>query len=311
MQRNQYTSKIYNTIGALLSVLLFINVAAQGVRVNLVVSARPSSYLSEWYRPQNGTVVLTATNGAILDLKYLRFETELMNSEGQAIYKLPYLQSEVLPVTGNAATFSLSQILQLQNGNFIRSKLTNSFSEGGKLAEGQYSIRVRVWDGQKEAVQSEWTPSKMFLINSYQLPQLMQPADGKELDAHLANSAVIFRWTPLAPALPQAATTYRIQIWQVLQGQTPMQTLRSMPPLEDRLIKGTTQFVWQPRLNMIAPEPAATNQFIWTIQTLDEKEMPIATTDASAQGMSQPFVFSFSNKSIAADSSAAGKNKNL
>lgn len=74
-----------------------------------------------------------------------------------------------------------------------------------------------------------------------------------------------------------------------------MQSLRSTPPIEDRLIKGTTQFTWQPRLNMVVAEPAATNQFVWTIQTLDEKGMPVETTDAAMQGISQPYTFSLAN----------------
>lgn len=281
----------------LLTAVFFNSLSAQMVRINLVMSARPSPYLQEWYRPQNGTAVLTSLSGAAMD-RPVRFETELLNSEGQVVYKLPYANSEVQQVSGNAATISLSNILQLQNGNFASPALMNSFSNGGKLSAGQYSIRTKAWDATEDVARSEWTAFKAFLIFSYQLPQLMQPADGRELEVHQANSYVIFRWTPLTPAVPQAAATYRIQIWQVLSGQTPMQSFRSTPPIEDRLIKGTTQFIWQPRLNMIAPEFAGTNQFIWTIQTLDEKDMPMETSDPAADGRSQPFVFYIVNKNV-------------
>lgn len=276
----------------------------QVLRPNLVVSSRPTAYLAEWYRPQNGMLVISTGNGATLDKYNIRLETELINSDGQLVYKLPFQQSAVFALSGAVINFTLDNIIQLQNGNFNSSALNNSFSNGGKLAAGQYSIRIKIWDAVEGIERSEWTPSKIFHILNYQLPQLMQPADGKALEVHQANSFVTFRWTPLTPTLPQSAVSYRIQIWQVLTDQTPMQTMRSAPPIEDRMIKGSTQFIWQPRLNMVVPEPAATNQFIWTIQTLDEKEMPVETADASTQGISQPYVFSFSNKTQKTDTTS-------
>ena len=280
----------------LFSLIIQVAVSAQMLRPNLMVNSRPSAYLAEWYRPQTGMLIINAANGATLDKISIRIETELLNSDGQVVYKLPYLQSAVMALSGAVANFTLDHVLQLQNGSFNSASLTQSFANGGKLSSDQYSLRIRLWDGVEGIERSEWTPSKPFHIMSYQLPQLMQPADGKELEVHQANSYVTFRWTPLTPALPQAVVSYRIQIWQVQPDQTPMQSMRSLPPIEDKIIKGTTQYIWQPRLNMVVPDPIATQHFIWTIQTLDEKEMPIETTDASVQGISQPFVFSFVSK---------------
>lgn len=276
--------------------LLSASSFAQMLRPNLVVNARPSAYLAEWYRPQNGMLIVTAGNGTTMDKISIRIETELMNSDDQVIYTLPATQSEVLQLSGNAANFSLDNILQLHKGNFGTTQITNSFSNGGKLEAGQYSIRIRLWDAMEGIARSEWTVSKPFHIMNYQLPQLMQPADGKELGVHQANSYVTFRWTPLTPTMAQSVVSYRIQIWQVQTDQTPMQSMRSLPPIEDRIIKGTTQFIWQPRLNLVVPESTGTNQFIWTIQSLDEKDMPVATSDPSVEGRSQPFTFSFIDK---------------
>lgn len=288
----------------LCSLMICASALGQALRPNLVVSARPTAYLAEWYRPLNGMLVISSGNGTTLDKISIRIETELRNSDDQVVYKLPYEQSTVFSLSGAVSNFTLDNILQLQNGNFSSASLTNSFSNGGKLAAGQYSIRIRIWDAVEDVQRTEWTSSKIFNILNYQLPQLMQPADGKELEAHQANSYITFRWTPLTPTLAQSVASYRIQIWQVLPDQTPMQSLRSTPPIEDRIIKGATQFIWQPRLAMVVPEPAGTNQFIWTIQTLDEADMPVETADATAQGISQPFVFSLKNNSAKADSVA-------
>ncbi len=288
--------KIRSVFLVALTVFVCAQSSAQFVRINLTVASKPSAYLAEWYRPANGMVVLTALNGTAIEPSTIRFQTELYNSDGQLVYQLPYQQSQALQISGSAVTLSLDNILQLQNGSFANPQLMNSFSNGGKLPAGQYSIKLQGWEGTADKPKSEWTATKMFLIVNYQLPQLMQPADGKELELHQANSIVLLRWTPIAPSMQTAVPSYRIQIWQVLQNQTPMQSLRSTPPLEDHIIKGSTQFIWRPGLNMIADEPVATNQFIWTVQTLDEMGQPIATQDPVAEGRSQPFTFSFVNK---------------
>lgn len=271
--------------------LLIGEASAQSMRVNMIVNSRPSAYLAEWYRPQNGTVVLSTMKGEEMEQTYIRFETEIYNMDEQLIYTLPVTNSSPIAVSGNVMTLTLSDILQLQNGQFVDSRMMNSFAGGGKLPSGQYTIRLRIWSGMEDYQIAEWTPPKVFLINSYQLPTLIAPANEQELDMHKARSVITFRWTPLTPSMAQSVTSYRIQIWRVLPNQTPMQTMRSTPPIEDRLEKGITQFIWQPRLSMMDDDPVKTNQFIWSVQTLDEMDMPVETTDSSMNGYSEPATF--------------------
>lgn len=289
----------YKGMKAILFVMFFSlligEASAQSMRVNLTVNSRPSAYLAEWYRPQNGIVVLSTMKGEQMDQAYIRFETEIYNMDEQLVYTLPVTNSSPIPVSGNVMTLPLSDILQLQNGYFADSRLSNSFAGGGKLPAGQYTIRLRIWSGMEDYQITEWTPPKVFLINSYQLPTLIAPAHEQELDVNKARSVITFRWTPLIPSMGQSVTSYRIQIWRVLPNQTPMQTMRSVPPIEDRLVKGTTQFIWQPRLSMMDDDPVETNQFIWAVQTLDEMDMPVETTDASINGYSEPATFTIAN----------------
>ncbi len=285
----------------ILLMLLPLSLSAQkleqsAILVNLHVNSRPTAYLADWYKPVNGVVVLSSRRGVDVKETALRFETELIDLEGDVVYRLPHTQSDEVFVSGVTANFPLSTILQLQNGEFISPRLANDFTHGGKLHAGQYALRLRIWHPIEDMPVTEWTSSKPFLISSYNLPQLTQPADGAVLNSYIANSAVTFRWTPLTPAMQSYVASYRIQIWQVQPDMTPMQTLRSIPPIEDRIIKGTTQFLWQPRLNIIDEDPANPPHFIWTIQTLDEKGMPVESTDLSMQGISQPFEFSFAKK---------------
>lgn len=290
----------YKGLKAILFVMLlclsFGEAVAQSLRINLTVNSRPSAYLAEWYRPQNGLVVLTTMKGEEMDQTYIRFETEIYNMDEQLVYTLPVTNSSPIALSGNVMTFPLSDVLQLQNGHFADSRMTNSFARGGKLPADKYTIRLRIWHGMEDFQIAEWTPPKVFLISSYQLPTLIAPANEQELDMNKARSVITFRWTPLAPSMGQSVASYRVQIWRVLPNQTPMQTMRSTPPIEDRLVKGITQYIWQPRLSMMDDDPVETNQFIWSVQTLDEKDMPVETTDSSMNGYSEPATFTIVNE---------------
>ena len=285
----------YKGMMAVLFVMLFSlligEASAQSFRVQLNVNSRPSAYLAEWYRPQNGIVVLSTMKGEQMDQAYIRFETEVYNMDEQLMYTLPVTNSSPIAVSGNVMTLALSDILQLQNGHFADARMTHSFAGGGKLPANQYTIRLRIWHGMEDYQITEWTPPKVFLISTYQLPTLIAPANEQELDVNKARSVITFRWTPLSPSMGQSIASYRIQIWRILPNQTPMQTMRSIPPIEDRLVKGTTQFIWQPRLSMMDDDPVETNQFIWSVQTLDEMDMPVETTDPSMNGYSEPATF--------------------
>ena len=118
------------------------------------------------------------------------------------------------------------------------------FSEGSKLSAGQYSIRLRLWDGMEDQPRTEWTASKPFLIKVViSCHNWCSRPMAKPWKAKRANSYIIFRWTPLTPTTMQGAVYYLppIQISGYCPDQTPMQSMRSTPPIEDRLIKGTTR----------------------------------------------------------------------
>ena len=133
---------------------------------------------------------------------------------------------------------------------------------------------------------------KNFYLASTQLPILMRPYNEEILDAKKAQTAITFRWTPV---IPKATTpvTYRIQVFEVLPTQSPVQALRSNQPLLDKEVVAATQYIWQPQLTFM-PYDGETKKlptFIWTIQSLDANHNPVTQTDGSGEGRSEPMIF--------------------
>jgi hypothetical protein len=74
-----------------------------------------------------------------------------------------------------------------------------------------------------------------------------------------------------------------------------MQALRSNQPILDAEVRNTTQYFWQPQLSF---KDTNGHVFIWTVQTLDAKGIPVSTVDETIQGRSEPRVFGVCNKLI-------------
>jgi hypothetical protein len=120
----------------------------------------------------------------------------------------------------------------------------------------------------------------------------MKPYNEEVLDAKKAQTAIIFRWTPVVPR-QTSPVTYRIQVFEVLPTQSPVQALRSNQPVLDKEILAATQFIWQPQLSFL-PYDGETKKlptFIWTIQSLDKDRNPVTRTDGNGEGRSEPILF--------------------
>ena len=138
-----------------------------------------------------------------------------------------------------------------------------------------------------------------------QLPVLMMPANEQVLDLTKAQTAIMFRWTPLVPK-PTTTMNYRLQVFEILAHQQPVQALRSNQPILDKIITGQTQYIWQPqgilgfaneivndslnRKNTINDNIKQNKKFIWSIQSLDALQNPIGV-DANYEGRSEPILF--------------------
>jgi hypothetical protein len=119
----------------------------------------------------------------------------------------------------------------------------------------------------------------------------------------------MFRWTPIIPR-PQEKFQYRLQVFEVLENQQPVQALRSNQPVLDKTTFDATQFIWQPQgiLGFVEDENMDSTgtrkgwngtvkgkKFVWTIQTLDALQNPIAV-DGNSEGRSEPIIFTVVNK---------------
>jgi hypothetical protein len=273
------------------AIAIFIVASAMAqIRINLIVNAQPPAQLSEWSNRREVLTAIVSAQGVPGGFQY-KLKTEIKTLDGTVIGSADLARTPVFTPSSTGTNVLVANDVMPLEFMVFTGKYKTSLQRTGKLPADNYTICVQpvrpVDFGPAGEVQC-----KNFYLATTQLPILMKPYNEEVLDAKKAQTAIIFRWTPV---VPKATTpvTYRIQVFEVLPTQSPVQALRSNQPLLDKEVVAATQYIWQPQLTFL-PYDNETNKiptFIWTIQSLDANRNPVTQTDGSGEGRSEPVIF--------------------
>lgn len=104
-------------------------------------------------------------------------------------------------------------------------------------------------------------------------PQLVVPY-GDEL----VTQPPLFAWTPVVTTLSAPVITYRVQIVEVIPGQTPAAAIAANRPVLDTFVEGLTVFAYTPDLYPLQPE----RRYAWfVVAEAEGTELPIREGGAS------------------------------
>ena len=301
--------KKINAILYILYILFSATTATAQFNTNLVLSATPPANLSEWgNRREVLTYIINAQAGVSFPVI---IKTEIKTTDGTVIATTDLAKAKQFALSSATTILFATDVLPLENMIFSGSYKT-SLQRSGKLPADNYMLCVQIVRPVDFTPVSE-VKCKNFYLASIQLPILIKPYSEEVLDAKLAQTAIIFRWTPVVPRYAEPVT-YRIQVFEILGYQNPVQALRSNQPLLDKEIRGATQYIWTPQLSFIHQEEIVPDKnilisdtllnaanaeklkhlmsrFIWTIQTLDAQGNPITQTDGNGEARSEPILF--------------------
>lgn len=280
--------------------LLLTVITNAQLTTNLILNPRPPARLSEWAL-NKATLTLIVFNQQ--SPKRAKIKVTIKSSDGTEVSTTNLNLAPTQTFLDGQTVLDVSTVFPLQIQQFA-GNFQSSLNKTGKLPSDSYQFCVDVVaEGTFAPLATQKCVS--FFVASAQLPICMMPADKQVLDYAKASTAITFRWTPLVPR-PSTAVIYRLQVFEVLENQQPMQALRSNQPILDNEIIGQTQFIWQPQgiLGLQKEEIADSTMqknswdgtikggktFIWSIQSLDPKGEAIAV-DANYEGRSEPVIF--------------------
>lgn len=200
-------------------------------------------------------------------------------------------------ICGNNAS-TAKQIDPFDVRTFTTSELTSYLAGCKELKEGTYSVCVQFFSAERKELSRE--VCKEFTVTAdkkeYSSPQNIAPADKKQFTEKEINAPVTFRWTPLVPK-PQEPVTYRIKVWQLMQGQNAVAAMRSNQPIITKDVENITQAVIS-GIYTGPCKPPYLCDFVWTVQALNKAGNPLGNNN----GTSEPTAFSVTQYIIQLDS---------
>jgi hypothetical protein len=98
---------------------------------------------------------------------------------------------------------------------------------------------------------------------------LLSPADGKLFTGSEGSKPVVFRWTAIVPK-PKEAVTYRLKVWQLMQGQNSTEAMRSNQPIITKDVINITQAAIS-NLYTGPCKPPYLCDFIWAVEVLNNE----------------------------------------
>jgi hypothetical protein len=112
------------------------------------------------------------------------------------------------------------------------------------------------------------------------------PINGKSFSADEASQPITFRWTPLVPK-PRDPVTYRLRVWQLMQGQDSTEAMRTNPPIVTKDVADITEATVS-GIYTGPCRPPYLCDYVWTVEAITINNGSITSTVVS-----NPTVFNF------------------
>jgi hypothetical protein len=258
---------------------------AQSLTLSLNISSHPNPYISSW-ETRRETAILTATNLTGAPVKGRLHARVLVDGDLKAETVLDRMPEITIPV--GVSMYFADELVPGSAVKFYGS-VDKTAQRTGMLPAGTYQFCVELADELGKPISV--AACRGFNVTSYQLPVLLQPM----ADARFGRGQrPMFRWAPVVPPPPRGVI-YRVLLFEVLEGQYPMQAFRANAPVMDLEVFRLNQLLWPAEF----PLPDKAQKFVWTVQALDENRNPIG----EREGFSEPVVFSCDGSVMPGDGS--------
>ena len=132
-------------------------------------------------------------------------------------------------------------------------------------------------------------PSGGSMVNEASNSQLilLSPSNGKLFNSSEGSKPVLFRWTAIVPK-PKEAVTYRLRVWQLMQGQNGMEAMRNNQPIITKDVVNITQAAIS-NLYTGPCKPPYLCDFVWAVEVLNSDGVSVGNSNAGSNAYSFRF----------------------
>jgi hypothetical protein len=167
--------------------------------------------------------------------------------------------------------------------NFTTNELVSLLPQCPKLTTSSYSLCVQFFNIDNYPISKEFC--KDFMVGdiaiTYNAPQNIAPAIDKKFTAEAIKAPITFRWTPVLPK-PKEQVTYKLRVWQLMQGQTFSQAIKANEPLVEKDITNINQAIIANIFNANCSLPYLC-EYVWNVQAFDINGKPIGKNNGTSE----------------------------
>lgn len=264
----------------LASVLFLLSLHADSQTIQLILSPNPSPYISDW-ESRTETASLIINNPTNEDIR-VKVRAVLLNGKGEIVAQTINSKMNILNIPPGVSQYNAEDIFPAHALDY-QGDLERTTAQTGRVPDDNYQFCVSLIDPDThEPVGPSGEVCRIFSILDYQAPVLLTPVDLEVIPPSDAFG-IMFRWTPVMPS-PRGIVTYRLQIFELLEGQeNAFIALSNNQPIVEKDYKGITQTQWP--VEFAPPEPG--RSYVWTVTPLDDEDRKIV----DGYGFAEPFSF--------------------
>ena len=208
-------------------------------------------------------------------------------SKVESMRLMLHIRSNGAVICGNNSTGGIL-VDRFNTRSFTTQELTAAFAMCRELKDGTYTLCAQFYNIDHVAISNEMC--RDFTVETpretdYSPPTLITPDNGKNFTEAELQRPVMFRWTPLVPK-PKEPVTYRLRVWQLMQGQTAQAAMRSNQPIVTKEVDNLTQTIVTGVITGPCRPPYMCD-FIWSVQAVNREGKPMGRND----GTSEPWTF--------------------
>jgi hypothetical protein len=275
---NKFTKQMLMVVAMLISFWASGQNLISPITIN--IPANPPANMAEWATAVPPVMILAQT-------KLVNGQINGMVQESRILVTIKSAGNKVCG-TYTAQTAPMSNFNSATK-NWTGANVLSLLGQECILKPGSYELCVQFYSFDLRVLGESCKPFNIEekKQESFSPPQNVFPNNEKSFKETEVKAPITFRWTPIVPK-PKEPVVYRLRVWQLMQGQNSMNTMRSNTPIVEKEVTNVTQAVVN-NLYTGPCKPPYLCDYIWTVEALSKD----ATQGASQKsfGTSEPTTF--------------------
>lgn len=258
-------------------------------QITVQVKQNPTPNLSTWENRENIVTVTVNNRGPDIEARF----NSIIKLDGATKASTNLEQMPMVTIERGINRFAIDEVMPYRAVT-VSDVNAKNMARTGQLPAGNYELCVSLFDEGGKPLPTFHEACGFFLLTQVQLPILIGPFDNQVLRGNVRPT---FSWTPATPVSPGTRVTYKLQVFEIMEGQGMMQALQGNRPLISEEVEGLTQY-WPTEWDI-----PNNSSFVWTVQALDDNGNPLGDNN----GIAAPQAFKIDKGGMGGNKAADGE----